>query len=83
METMLQQRELIKLSKIQMSALLYVCYDQYASVKSMNANQLKTTLDKAMQGNISKLAKASNLDAAAALETYKEMDLDVQECIER
>ena len=74
--------ELNKLSKIQMSALLYVCYDQYASIKSMNANQLKTTLDEAIQGGISKLAKASNLDATAAPETYKKTDLDVQECIE-
>eukprot|EP00978_Attheya_sp_CCMP212_P008970 scaffold21162_cov65-Attheya_sp.AAC.5 len=65
-----------------MSALLYICYDEYAYVKSMNANQLKTTLDESMQGDISKLAKASNLDAAAATETYKKTDLDVQECIE-
>jgi hypothetical protein len=34
-----------------------------------------------MQGNISKLAKASNLDANVATETYKKTDLDVQECI--
>jgi hypothetical protein len=56
-----------KLSKIEMSSVLYICYDEYASINRMDSNQLKAALDRAMQGDMSKLEKAGNSSAPAEM----------------
>eukprot|EP00978_Attheya_sp_CCMP212_P029938 scaffold108364_cov75-Attheya_sp.AAC.1 len=65
-----------------MSSVLYICYDEYASVNSMNMNQLKIALDRAMQGDMSKLEKAGTFVAPAVMGEEEMEAMDIQESVE-